>query len=208
MRLDAASSSSAPRIGRRGRDRWRRDRHECRVSPRRGGRRCGAGRACAAWKRLDAPRRRRRPHPVLGCAERRDREAQSRRVSGLWPATRAGRSPSRRSAICSCSPGSPTLRRSSEASRCRMSVAWIRGSSRPQETRALCPLLEGDDILAGAFSPGDGHATPEDVVQGYAVGARAHGAHIEVGCEVVAINTSGAEITEVVTSHGSIRTTR
>ena len=34
------------------------------------------------------------------------------------------------------------------------------------EALALCPLLEGDDILAAAFSPGDGHATPEGVVQG------------------------------------------
>ena len=39
-------------------------------------------------------------------------------------------------------------------------------------------------MLAGAFSPGDGHATPEGVVQGYAFAARAHGAHIRVGCEV------------------------
>jgi len=41
------------------------------------------------------------------------------------------------------------------------------------EARGLCPLLEGEDILAGAFSPGDGHATPEGVVQGYAFAARA-----------------------------------
>lgn len=74
------------------------------------------------------------------------------------------------------------------------------------EARALCPLLAGDDILAGAFSPGDGHAAPEDVVQGYAVGTRACGGHIEVGCEVLAIETSGTDISEVVTSHGSIRT--
>jgi sarcosine oxidase subunit beta len=75
-----------------------------------------------------------------------------------------------------------------------------------EEARAICPILEGDDILAGAFSPGDGHAAPEDVVQGYAVGTRAHGGHIEVGCEVLAINTAGGDVTEVVTSRGSIRT--
>ena len=74
------------------------------------------------------------------------------------------------------------------------------------EARELCPLVQGDDILAGAFSPGDGHATPEGVVQGYAFAARAHGAEIHVNCEVLDINISGAEITEVVTSHGSIRT--
>jgi sarcosine oxidase subunit beta len=74
------------------------------------------------------------------------------------------------------------------------------------EARTLCPILEGEDILAGAFSPGDGHAAPEDVVQGYAAGTRAYGGHIEVGCELVAINTSGGEVTEVVTSHGRVRT--
>ena len=74
------------------------------------------------------------------------------------------------------------------------------------EVRTLCPLLAGDDLLAGAFSPGDGHATPEGVVQGYAVAARAHGAHIRVGCEVRAIEMSGGEVTGVVTDHGRIRT--
>ena len=74
------------------------------------------------------------------------------------------------------------------------------------EVRALCPLLEGDDILAGAFSPDDGHATPEAVVQGYAFGARAHGAQILTGCEVLDIRTSGHEITEVITASGAIRT--
>src|SRR4051794_8501685 len=76
----------------------------------------------------------------------------------------------------------------------------------PGEVRELCPLVQGDDILAGAFSPGDGHATPEGVVQGYAFAARAHGAEIRVNCEVLDINLSGDEITDVVTDQGSIRT--
>jgi sarcosine oxidase, subunit beta len=75
-----------------------------------------------------------------------------------------------------------------------------------EETRALCPLLDGDDVLAGAFSPGDGHATPEGAVQGYAFAARAHGAHIRVGCEVLGVRTEGGRITEVVTSDGAVRT--
>ena len=75
-----------------------------------------------------------------------------------------------------------------------------------REALALCPLLEGDDILAAAFSPGDGHATPDGVVQGYAFAARGDGAHIRTGCEVLAIETSDDQITEVVTDHGRIRT--
>jgi sarcosine oxidase, subunit beta len=76
----------------------------------------------------------------------------------------------------------------------------------PEEARVLCPLLAGDDILAAAFSPEDGHATPESVVQGYAVAARALGAHLRVGCEVVDAEVSGGTITSVRTTHGSIRT--
>jgi sarcosine oxidase, subunit beta len=74
------------------------------------------------------------------------------------------------------------------------------------EALRLCPLLEGDDILAAAFSPGDGHATPEGVVQGYAFAARSLGAHVRTGSEVTAIEMSGGQLTEVVTDEGRIRT--
>jgi sarcosine oxidase subunit beta len=74
------------------------------------------------------------------------------------------------------------------------------------EAKALCPLLAGGDILAASFSAEDGHATPEAVVQGYAVAARRLGADIRVNCEVTAIETAGDEIRSVVTRHGSIAT--
>jgi glycine/D-amino acid oxidase-like deaminating enzyme len=74
------------------------------------------------------------------------------------------------------------------------------------EARGLCPLLEGDDILAASFSPGDGHATPEAVVQGYAFAARAYGADIRVGVEVRAIDVSDGEIVAVVTDRGEVAT--
>ncbi len=74
-----------------------------------------------------------------------------------------------------------------------------------QATR-LCPLLEGEDILAAAFSPDDGHVTPEAVVQGYAFAARALGAQIRVGCEAIDIETSGNEISAVITNRGPIET--
>ena len=41
------------------------------------------------------------------------------------------------------------------------------------EAQRLSPLIEVGDVLAAAFSPEDGHCTPEAVVQGYAAGARA-----------------------------------
>ena len=74
------------------------------------------------------------------------------------------------------------------------------------DARALCPLLAGEDILAGSFSPEDGHVTPEAVVQGYAFAARALGAHLRVGCEVTGIETDGEQITAVRTCHGTIAT--
>ena len=43
-------------------------------------------------------------------------------------------------------------------------------------------------------------------MQGYAAGSRAHGADIRTGCEVLEIETSGGEITSVLTSDGPIRT--
>ena len=43
-------------------------------------------------------------------------------------------------------------------------------------------------------------------MQGYASGARAHGAHTRDGCEVFAIDTSGVEVTGVVTDAGPVRT--
>ena len=76
----------------------------------------------------------------------------------------------------------------------------------PDEAKALCPLLEVGDVLAAAYSPEDGHATPEAVVQGYASGARAHGARLLTGCEAHAIDVRGGEVAAVVTSEGTIRT--
>jgi sarcosine oxidase, subunit beta len=83
----------------------------------------------------------------------------------------------------------------------------------PDEARELCPLLVVDDVLAAAFSPSDGHATPEAVVQGYAAGAREHGATILTRTEVTGIETEpvpgggpGADAGAVATSAGRIET--
>lgn len=76
----------------------------------------------------------------------------------------------------------------------------------PAEAQRLCPLLHVDDVLAAAFSPSDGHATPEAVVQGYASGAREHGATILTSTAVSAITVRDREIVSVVTSRGEIAT--
>jgi sarcosine oxidase subunit beta len=76
----------------------------------------------------------------------------------------------------------------------------------PEVVRELCPLLRVDDVLAGAFSPSDGHATPDSVVQGYAAGARAYGARLATDCPVLEIVVEGGRIRAVVTTGGTIET--
>ena len=74
------------------------------------------------------------------------------------------------------------------------------------EARRLSPLIETDGLLAAAFSPEDGHCTPESVVLGYATGARRHGATMVTHCEVLGIETRGGEIRAVDTTRGRIAT--
>ncbi|MDL4812964.1 NAD(P)/FAD-dependent oxidoreductase [Actinomadura opuntiae] len=74
------------------------------------------------------------------------------------------------------------------------------------EARRLSPLIETGGLLAAAFSPDDGHCTPESVVLGYATAARRHGATMLTHCEVLGIDVSGGEIRAVETSRGRIAT--
>jgi len=76
----------------------------------------------------------------------------------------------------------------------------------PAEARRLSPPVATDGLLAAAFSPDDGLATPEAVVHGYAAGARRHGAHVETGCELLEVRVAGDEITGVVTTRGVVET--
>ena len=74
------------------------------------------------------------------------------------------------------------------------------------EARALCPLAGLEGVLAATYCPLDGHASPEAVVQGYAAGAREHGASILTGCEVTAVLHGGDEIRGVETALGTVET--
>jgi sarcosine oxidase subunit beta len=74
------------------------------------------------------------------------------------------------------------------------------------EIRRLSPLVRTDGLLAAAFSPEDGHCTPESVVLGYAGAARRLGAHLLTGCEVLGLDTAGGEVRGVRTSAGPIAT--
>ncbi|MEU9022289.1 FAD-binding oxidoreductase [Actinomadura sp. NPDC048394] len=72
------------------------------------------------------------------------------------------------------------------------------------EARRLSPLIETGGLLAAAFSPDDGHCTPESVVLGYATAARRHGATLLTHCEVLGIDADGGEVRAVETSRGRI----
>ncbi|WP_340374718.1 FAD-binding oxidoreductase [Streptomyces sp. SS7] len=76
----------------------------------------------------------------------------------------------------------------------------------PAEARRLSPLITTDGLLAAAFSPDDGHCTPEAVVQGYADAARRYGARILRRTAVTGIETRGDTVTGVTTTLGPITT--
>ncbi|WP_430383273.1 NAD(P)/FAD-dependent oxidoreductase [Streptomyces sp. P10-4] len=76
----------------------------------------------------------------------------------------------------------------------------------PQEARRLSPLIRTDGLLAAAYSPDDGHCTPEAVVHGYARAARAHGARILRHTQATGIELHGDTITAVSTTLGRIET--
>jgi len=74
------------------------------------------------------------------------------------------------------------------------------------EAKALSPLISTEGLLAAAYSPTDGHCTPESVVNGYAAAARRAGARLVRNCAVTAIDSSGGAITRVLTDQGPIAT--
>ncbi len=76
----------------------------------------------------------------------------------------------------------------------------------PDEARAIVPELNVDDVLAAAWGPMDGHASPNDVVQAYAARARERGVRILEGTPATAIELEGDRVTAVLTPDGRIDT--
>lgn len=75
----------------------------------------------------------------------------------------------------------------------------------PQEAAALSPLISMTGLLAAAYSPADGHCTPEAVVLGYATAARAFGARLITGTPVTGIVAGPGEAFEVRTARQTVR---
>src|SRR5688500_8790837 len=74
------------------------------------------------------------------------------------------------------------------------------------EARRLSPLISPEGLLAAAYSPTDGHCTPESVVLGYASAARRAGATLLPHCAATGIDVRDGRITGVRTEAGTIAT--
>jgi sarcosine oxidase, subunit beta len=74
------------------------------------------------------------------------------------------------------------------------------------EVAELCPVAVLDGVLAATYCALDGHASPEAVVQGYAAGARGHGATVATHCALTGIEVDSGEIRAVDTDRGRVET--
>ncbi len=77
----------------------------------------------------------------------------------------------------------------------------------PSEVKAMWPLMNVDDLVGASFLPTDGQASPSDITQSLAKGARMHGAKIFEGVGVTGFRMDGDRITHVETSDGAIECT-
>ena len=74
----------------------------------------------------------------------------------------------------------------------------------PQEAQDLWPLMDISDIVGAAFLPTDGQASPSDITQALAKGARAKGAVMRENTPVTEILTERGKLVGVRTSGGDI----
>ncbi len=74
----------------------------------------------------------------------------------------------------------------------------------PQEVKAMFPLLRVDDLVGASWLPTDGQASPSDITQSLARGARMHGAKLVENIRVTGFGIDGDRITKVKTDQGDI----
>src|SRR5688500_266126 len=72
------------------------------------------------------------------------------------------------------------------------------------EAGRLSPLISTEGLLAAAYSPADGHCTPEAVVLGYASAARREGATLLPHCAATGIDVRDGHVVAVRTEAGTI----
>ncbi|MFZ1725690.1 MAG: FAD-dependent oxidoreductase [Albidovulum sp.] len=74
----------------------------------------------------------------------------------------------------------------------------------PDEVKRMWPLMEVSDLVGASWLPTDGQASPSDITQSLAKGARMHGAKILEAVRVLGFGMDGNRITSVKTSAGEI----
>ncbi|MDZ7602518.1 MAG: FAD-dependent oxidoreductase [Hoeflea sp.] len=74
----------------------------------------------------------------------------------------------------------------------------------PQDARAMFPLMQVDDLVGASWLPTDGQASPSDITQSLAKGARMHGAKIFENVRVTGFEMKDGRILAVKTSKGDI----
>ncbi|KGF68973.1 FAD-dependent oxidoreductase, partial [Hoeflea sp. BAL378] len=74
----------------------------------------------------------------------------------------------------------------------------------PQEAKSMFPLMQVDDLVGASWLPTDGQASPSDITQSLAKGARMHGAKIFENVRVTGFEMKDGRILAVKTSKGDI----
>ncbi|TCD13812.1 GcvT family protein [Oricola cellulosilytica] len=74
----------------------------------------------------------------------------------------------------------------------------------PDEVKAMWPLMDTSDLVGASWLPTDGQASPSDITQSLAKGARMHGAKIFEQVRVTGFELDGGRITKVKTDQGAI----
>jgi len=74
----------------------------------------------------------------------------------------------------------------------------------PEEVKRMWPLMNVDDLVGASWLPTDGQASPSDITQSLARGARMHGAKIVEKVQVTGFEMDGDRIVKVKTTLGDV----
>ena len=74
----------------------------------------------------------------------------------------------------------------------------------PAEVKKMWPLMNVDDLVGASFLPTDGQASPSDIAQSLAKGARMHGATLIEGARVTSLEIKEGRVVSVKTTLGKI----
>jgi len=72
----------------------------------------------------------------------------------------------------------------------------------PEDVAQMVPEVRVDDVLAAAWCPTDGYASPHEVVQAYVAQARRRGVRVREGVRVTGLEVADGRVRAVLTSEG------